>query len=153
MKKRGAEVLTELLEYIKEIVTNPSVIVAGALTAVEFSPIKINPWQKMFGIIGRLINGELMKMIEDMKQELKDLRNESDERDATLKRTHIFHFNDEILHGTRHTKEHFDQILEDITDYETFCDTHPNYKNDKAVCTIDNIRRVYRKCMEESDFL
>jgi hypothetical protein len=151
--KRGMKVLTELLEYIKEIVTNPSVIVAGAMTLVEFAPIKINPWQKIFGIIGRLINGELIKKVDDMNHELKDLRNVCDERDATLKRTHIFHFNDEILHGIRHTKEHFNQILDDITDYETFCNTHPDYKNDKAVCTIENIRRVYRKCMEESDFL
>lgn len=151
--KRGIEVLAEVLEYIKEFVTNPSVIFVGAITLIEFTPIKINPWQKIFAWIGRLINGELIKKVEEVQAETKDLRRVCDERDATLKRTHIFHFNDEILHEIRHTKEHFDQILDDITDYETFCDTHPDYKNDKAVCTIENIRRVYNKCMEESDFL
>lgn len=145
--------LAELLEYIKELATNPGVICAGVMTLVEFSKIKINPWQKIFGIIGRLINGELIKKVDDMNHELKDLRNVCDERDATLRRTHILHFNDEILHEIKHTKEHFDQILEDITDYNNYCDEHPKYENDKAVFAIDNIKRTYQRCMDNNSFL
>lgn len=152
--------LVELLEYIKEIVTNPIVVFGGAITVIEFTPIKINPWQKIFTWIGRAINGELIaKMdnleqeIKDSKQETKDLRNVCDERDATLRRTHILHFNDEILHGIKHTKEHFDQILEDITDYNNYCDEHPKYENDKAGFAIGNIKRTYQKCMDNNSFL
>ena len=153
-------VLVKLLEYIKELVTNPGVIFIGAITVVEFVPIKINPWKTTFAWFGRAINGELIvKMdkleqeVRDSKQETKDLRNVCDERDATLRRTHILHFNDEILHGIKHTKEHFDQILEDITDYNNYCDEHPKYENDKAVFAIDNIKRTYQKCMDNNSFL
>lgn len=151
---------TELLEYIKEIITNPGVIVAGTMTLIEIVPIKINPWKTVFTWIGRAINGELIEKmdsleqeVKDSKKETKDLRNVCDERDATLRRTHILHFNDEILHGIKHTKEHFDQILEDITDYNNYCDEHPKYENDKAVFAIGNIKRTYQKCMDNNSFL
>ena len=75
------------------------------------------------------------------------------ENEATTCRYRILRFNDEILHGQRHTKEHFDQILEDITRYETYCDEHPKYENNKAVLAITNIKGVYRKCSDENTFL
>ena len=75
------------------------------------------------------------------------------ENEATTCRYRILRFNDEILHGQRHTKEHFDQILEDITRYEKYCEGHPEYENNKAVLAIDNITRVYRKCSDENAFL
>ena len=65
----------------------------------------------------------------------------------------ILRFNDEILHDQRHTKEHFDQILDDVTRYEKFCKDHPEYENNKAILAIENIKRVYKKCTDESAFL
>lgn len=132
---------------------SPSVILFGAITLIEFVPIKINPWKAIFTWVGNAINGELLKKVDNLDSEMKDLRNVCDERDATLNRTHILHFNDEILHQKEHTKEHFDQILDDITNYEAYCKTHPNYKNNKAGCAIDNIKRTYRKCMDKNNFL
>lgn len=51
------------------------------------------------------------------------------------------------------TKEHFDQILDDITRYERYCADHPEYENNKAVFAIANIKRVYQKCADENIFL
>lgn len=68
-------------------------------------------------------------------------------------RYRILRFNDEVLHGEKHTKEHFDQLLEDITKYERYCRNHPEFPNDKAVCAIKNIRTVYQKCCNEGTFL
>ena len=120
---------------------------------VEVSKIKINPWTALFTFIGDRINGRLIEKVDNLDKEVKDLRNVCDERDATLMRTHILHFNDEILHQKEHTKEHFDQILEDIDAYNTYCDNHENYKNNKAVFAIENIKRTYAKCMERDKFL
>lgn len=142
-----------MFEYIKEFATSPAVVLFGAITLVEFTPIKINPWKAIFAWIGSAINGELFKKVDNLDLELKDLRNVCDERNATLNRTHILHFNDEILHQKEHTKEHFDQILDDITNYESYCKTHPEYKNNKAVCAIDNIKNTYKKCMDKNNFL
>ncbi len=75
------------------------------------------------------------------------------ENEATTCRYRILRFNDEILHDQKHTKEHFDQILDDITRYEQFCTDHPDYENNKAVMAIKNIKRVYEKCSDDNTFL
>ena len=75
------------------------------------------------------------------------------ENEATTCRYRILRFNDEILHDQRHTKEHFDQILDDVTRYEKFRKDHPEYENNKAILAIENIKRVYKKCTDESTFL
>ena len=75
------------------------------------------------------------------------------ENEATTCRYRILRFNDEILHDQRHSKEHFDQILDDVTRYEKFCRDHPEYENNKAILAIENIKRVYKKCTDEATFL
>lgn len=138
---------------LNEIIFGSGGALVLILTLVQITPVKVNPWSAIAKAIGRAVNGELIEKIDNLDREVKDLRNVCDERDATLMRTHILHFNDELLHDKSHTKEHFDQILDDITSYEKYCDEHPDYKNNKAVCAIDNIRCTYRKRMQKHDFL
>ena len=138
---------------LHEIVFGGGGAILIILTLVQIAPIKISPWSALAKAIGKAVNGELIEKIDNLDHEVKDLRNVCDERDATLMRTHILHFNDELLHDKSHTKEHFDQILDDITSYEKYCNGHPDYKNKKAECAIGNIRRTYDKCMEEHKFL
>lgn len=75
------------------------------------------------------------------------------ENEATTCRYRILRFNDEILHDQKHTKEHFDQILDDITRYEQFCTDHPDYENNKAIMAIKNITKIYQECSANSTFL
>ena len=73
---------------------------------------------------------------------------------VNLSRKRILRFNDELLHKTpQHSKEHFVEILSDIDDYEHYCDTHPDYPNNRAVLAIENIKRVYAECLKNDDFL
>ena len=130
------------------------------LTFIQISPIKINPWTALARVLGRSINGELIQKIEGLENEIKDMRIENDkrnaindERHATLNRTHILRFNDELLHQKEHTKEHFDQVLEDIDEYEDYCKEHPLYENNKAACAIHNIKCTYKHCMAKNSFL
>lgn len=84
---------------------------------------------------------------------LERLAKEIAESEATTCRYRILRFNDEIIHDQKHTKEHFDQILEDITRYEKYCDEHPEYENNKAILSIENIKRIYQKCSDENMFI
>ena len=68
-------------------------------------------------------------------------------------RTQILRFADEIKQGTRHTEEHFNQILECIKRYEDFCRDHPDYPNTKAVCAIKLTKQNYIERLERNDFL
>lgn len=106
---------------------------------IQIAPIKINPWSAILRVVGRALNGEVVDLI--------------NEREANSCRYRILRFDDEIRHGQKHTKEHFDQMLEDIDGYERYCYTHPNYKNSKAVHAIANIKNVYSVCVQDNTFL
>lgn len=123
------------------------------LTLIQIAPIKLNPWSFIAKRIGRAINGEVLAKVDQLSNDLKNLREVCDEREADSCRSRILHFNDEILHEVRHTKEHFDQILVDISKYEGYCDTHRDYRNNVAHLAIDNVKRTYKKCGEEGTFL
>lgn len=106
------------------------------------------------------IRTELSTTIRSMSDELnsvtnalKKLEREIKEGQVTTSRYRIIRFDDEIRHEEKHTKEHFDQILEDIGAYENYCSTHPDYKNNKAVLAIENIKATYKKCAQEHTFL
>ena len=91
------------------------------------------------------------------KKDLANLANEMftlvSESEATQARYRILRFNDEILSRvSKHSKEHFEQILEMIDDYEAYCDQHPNYQNSKCVMAIENIKAVYAKACKDNDF-
>ena len=96
---------------------------------------------------------ELGEKLDSLHEMFADLKKEISEDRATTSRYRILRFDDEIRHDEHHTKEHFDQILDDITEYEKYCDGHPDYRNNKAVMAIENIKRVYQKCTNEGTFL
>lgn len=97
--------------------------------------------------------GNLDTKIDSVSNALADMKKANGEQKANSCRYRILRFDDEIRHDEHHSKEHFDQILEDITEYTTYCDEHPSYKNSKANLAIENIRRIYLKCCEECSFL
>lgn len=90
---------------------------------------------------------------EDMNANDLKLRDSLDETKAITARVRILRASDEILHKMKHSKEWFDQLNDDITYYETYCNTHPNFRNNKATHAIASINKVYAKCIEENDFL
>ena len=76
-----------------------------------------------------------------------------DRRTAHNRHARILHFNNELLRPIRHTKEEFIEVLAKIDAYEKYCDSHPDYPNNRAVLAIENIREIYRERMKKRDFL
>ena len=109
------------------------------MTLVQIAPIKINPWSAVARGIGKTMNDKL--------------ENRMDKDDADACRTRILRFADELRRGVEHSEEFFNQILDDVSDYEHYCLEHPNYKNNKAGNAIAEIDKVYQKCMEKNSFL
>lgn len=62
-------------------------------------------------------------------------------------------FNDELLNGVMHSKEAFDDIVEDLDLYEKFTSTHPDFINNKCVLAKTHIKDTYLKCEREASFL
>lgn len=123
------------------------------LSVIQIAPIKINPWTWLAKKIGRAINGDVIERLNEQAKEIKSLHEKREESEATTRRYRILRFDDEIRHEKKHTKEHFDQVLDDIMIYNNYCKSHPDYKNNKAVMAIENIETTYRKCAREHTFL
>lgn len=126
---------------------------ALAMTLIEISPIKIDPWSFIFTLIGRAVNGDLIAEMKELRRDVSSLRKEIDEDKANACRTRILRFYDEIAHDVKHSKEHFDQTLIDINTYETFCDNHPDFKNNIASMAIKRIKDTYDQCGKDNTFL
>ncbi|MDO4439188.1 MAG: hypothetical protein Q4B86_07090 [Eubacteriales bacterium] len=99
------------------------------------------------------VQKEIMKQMEKMDSKIDALAVSNSEGMAYTWRYRILRFDDELRHNKKHTKEHFDQILEDITKYEKFCKDHPEFPNNKAIFAIANIKEIYQECTREGSFL
>lgn len=127
--------------------------VLGSSVAIEIIPIKINPWTWLARRIGKAILGDVTEQLSWISEQLKS-HIEADARDKAKRlRVRILRFADELLQGERHSQEHFNEILEDITEYNRYCATHPDFPNDKAAISIGHIENVYRARLENNDFL
>ena len=99
------------------------------------------------------IRENLNELISNLDKKIDKLQCSSDQGMAYTWRYRILRFDDEIRHGEKHSKEHFDQIIEDIDKYEDYCRDHPEFPNSKVVFAIRNIKNVYQKCTDEGTFL
>lgn len=130
---------------------------AGVVTLVsvfiEITPVKINPVSKFLAWLGRKINGEVISKVDKLESQITAMQKVNDEQEVINCRYRILRFGDEVKHGTRHSQEHFEQILADIDAYEIYCKDHKDFKNNKTRVTTERILDVYRECVETDDFL
>lgn len=150
-----------LAEFVKTISAGDYVlIILLVLSVIQITPIKINPWTYLARHIGRAINGEVMAEMKTIQNDLADVHTEIDKmqkcgekKEADDARNRILRFDDELRIHQKHSREFFDQILDDVDFYEKFCATHEHYKNSKADSAIKNIKRVYDIVKETNDFI
>lgn len=67
-------------------------------------------------------------------------------------RLRILIFGSDILNNVKPTKEHEEDIIDIITEYEKYCLQHPNFKNNKAEITIKLIKKDYENRLLNNDF-
>ena len=123
------------------------------LGMIKVPHIEINFWKWLGRGFGRVINDEVLTQVAELKKDLDEFKRESELERVRQARQRILRFNDEILFERRHSKEHFDEILDDINVYERYCREHKEYENNKAVLAISTIKEVYQECMDTHDFL
>lgn len=126
-------------------------VIASSL--IQISPIKINPWSWIARRIGKAMNKEVIDKVDDLEGDIKSIRHDLDEKSARDARTKIIRFGDEIYHGVKHSKEHYDEILSIITDYDSYCNEHADFKNHVAESTKKMILDSYDQHMIEHDFI
>lgn len=141
-------------------------ILLAAIAAPQFWEILKEIAAKIFNL-RRVTNEELadsladiragfnsqQKDIDGLKQSLDEMAGQEAVKDAQAARRRILRFNDELLRNLDHSKEYFDDILEDIKTYDDYCEEHRDFTNGKTVMATKNIRRCYENCMEKHTFL
>ena len=128
-------------------------LVIVLLGLIKIPKIDVNLWTALARVVGRAMNGEIIDRVNKIDQELNQHIKNTEEERIRQARQRILRFSDEILFEKGHSKEHYDEILEDIDKYEFYCANHPDFKNNKAVMAIETIKDAYQDCIENHDFL
>ena len=75
-----------------------------------------------------------------------------DQRTAVGCRIRILKFMDEIIEGWEHSKDSYNQIMQDITHYHQYCEEHPQFLNHQTDATIERLRKDYEQRLATNDF-
>lgn len=123
-----------------------------AMTFVQISPIKINPWDALFGWLGGLLNKQVIEKIDVVEKRLDKHIQDSEEQELRQRRTTILDFSSSVIRGVNHHREKFDFMISECDSYEKYCKDN-NIKNGVAEASIAEIRRIYQEHLRNGDFL
>ena len=126
---------------------------------IQVTPIKINPWSKLFKWIGGLITAEsdkkinqLIKTTDEMQKNIKTLQQNMDENEKDRIRWEIFDFANSCRNNQQHTKDEFQHIITLNDKYEKLLaltgDTNGVFEAEYRY-----IQKIYAERQEKNDFL
>lgn len=129
------------------------------LSLIKIPKIEINIWGLLARGLGRALNKEMFDKVDGLSDKITQVQNtldqhlkDEEEDKAREARKRILNFNDEDMRGLYHSKEHFDEILDDIDAYEKYCNAHPEFPNNKAMLIMENIKELYSLKSKEASF-
>lgn len=95
---------------------------------------------------------KILKAIQELNEKIEKLNNRMGERSAIGCRIRILKFMDEIIEGWEHSKDSYNQIMQDITNYTKYCSEHPEFLNHQTDASIERIKKDYQHRLEINDF-
>lgn len=120
------------------------------------------PWELVTTIVVSALGSQWLGVIlvdkfsksstSKLREDIARLETKVEQNEANHLRERILRFNVELLRKQKHTREDFIDVLATIDDYNTYCKSHPEYKNNRAELAINNIKRVYEECMTDYTF-
>lgn len=131
------------------MIIDPNIIIGGFVSVIVAIFGSAGFWQ----FIANQSNKEVKTELKKIQTEFLELKESEEQKEARNSRRRILRFNDEIINRVKHSREFFDDVLDDVNAYEQYCRKNPDFQNGKAVMAIENIERVYRECMREGNFL
>lgn len=90
--------------------------------------------------------------VEKIEEKLSVHIAEGEEEQIKTTRYRILRFYDEVCEERWHSESHFEDILEDIDEYEKYCDAHPNFKNNRCKAASKRINEVYENVKASGGF-
>jgi hypothetical protein len=106
------------------------------LSLVQISPLKLNPWDSIFGWIGKKTQGEMRKQMTDLQKQVTDIW-------ISSHRQSILTFARECRADIDHDAEEWNHILSIADEYEVYCSTH-SVSNGVVKADTRYIRDLYQ---------
>lgn len=91
--------------------------------------------------------------IDSTRAVLVDHISEADDEKARNQRYRILRFYDEMCEHRKHSESHFEDILDDIDAYEKYCESHPDFKNNRGHVAMQHIKEKYGHVKQTGGFL
>ena len=130
-----------LLESLKEILSNPWVLIFGGMTLVEWVPIKLHPWQWL----GNLVFGSIRKDMQSLQKEITDMKVQN-------WRWNVLDFANSCKNGRRHTLDEWKHSISQLAEYERYIErneiTNGVFEEDAKY-----LREQYQEHCKKNDFL
>lgn len=149
--------IQEIFDIAGVTISKNWLIIVIILSLIQIAPVKISPWSWIGGWIGKIVGirklsdkvDNLENKMDVLDDKVENLEEKVDENQAITSRVRILRFGDELRRNVDHSKESFDQVLDDITRYTQYCEDHPKFENDKTVLTTQVIKETYHKLYVE----
>lgn len=134
-----------LLDSLKELLTNPGVIIVGVMSCIELIPIKINPWSWILSLLRNALYGDLRKEIQDVKMELTETKVQN-------WRWNVLDFANSCRNNRRHSHDEWRHTISQLAEYEAYVErneiTNGVFEEDARY-----LREEYQKHCTNNDFL
>ena len=144
-----------LNDLIAALTSATGVLIVLALSFINIPKINLNIWN----IIGNNITRDISNKIDQLEDRVDDIDKKLDNHIKDDKvdkvrqnRLRILRFGSDLLNNIKPTKEHEEDIIDGITEYEKYCIQHPEFKNNKAEITIKLIKKDYEDRLLNDDF-
>lgn len=137
--------MEEILNFLKEIFTHPGLVLFGAITLIEVTPIKINPWGALFKWIGKAVNGDIQKDLVELKRDFEETK-------AQDKRWRILEFSRSCRNGVQHSREEWKHAISELAEYEQYTEKK-HITNGVMEEDAKFLRELYHERNRKNDFL
>lgn len=109
----------------------------------------------LVGIVPTIINNrkKTQASIDELRETLDAHIKDEEEDKARQARLRIIRFNDELCANVEHSESYFEDVLDDVDTYETYCAEHPDFKNNRGKAAMDHVKEVYTKLKNSGKFL
>lgn len=142
-----------IITYAQEhIAGSLGLIIIILLSFVEVSKIHLNPWSALFNWLGKKLNADLTKKVDEMETELTSLKEDCEVKNAHDKRWAILDFANSCRNNRKHSKEEWEHVLEQIDFYESYVEVH-KIKNAVIVENTKYLRGLYSELLKTNNFM
>ena len=125
---------------------------SGLVAAITIIPTIISNRKKTQDSIKKS-NEETERRVDKLQASFDAHVKDYEDTKAVSQRYRILRFYDELCEGREHSESHFEDILDDCSEYRKYTATHPDFKNNRGEIAMEEIQETYRRVKHDGGFL